>query len=99
MPTLARMSFVVPPAQSGDFAALYDRQLLPLLHPHHPEAGFSDGRLVCPVEAAPATPSYNGHKGHSAENGYRSGSPRLQIRAMLNRSSSAHLIVARPGRR
>ncbi len=44
MPTLARLSFFVPPAQLDDFAALYDRQLLPLLHPHCLNAGQSDDR-------------------------------------------------------
>ncbi|MBI4311984.1 MAG: hypothetical protein HY681_09400, partial [Chloroflexi bacterium] len=43
-PTLARLSFFVPPAQLDDFATLYDRQLLPLLQPHGLDAGFSDDR-------------------------------------------------------
>jgi DNA-binding NtrC family response regulator/ligand-binding sensor domain-containing protein len=44
MPTLARLSFFVPPAQLDDFAALYDRQLVPLLAPHGLNAGFPDDR-------------------------------------------------------
>ena len=44
MPTLARLSFFVPPAQLDDFAPLYDRYLLPLLQPHGLESGLSDDR-------------------------------------------------------
>jgi len=44
MPTLARLSFFVPPAQLDDFAALYDRHLTPLLQPHGLGSGFSDDR-------------------------------------------------------
>jgi hypothetical protein len=44
MPALARLSFLLPPAQLDDFAALYDRQLLPLLQPHGLDSGFSDDR-------------------------------------------------------
>ena len=44
MPTLARLSFFLPPAQRDDFAALYDRQLQPLLQPHGLESGLSDDR-------------------------------------------------------
>jgi DNA-binding NtrC family response regulator/ligand-binding sensor domain-containing protein len=44
MPTLARLSFFLPPAQLDDFAALYDHQLLPLLQPHGLDAGLPDTR-------------------------------------------------------
>ncbi|MCC7265123.1 MAG: hypothetical protein IT369_21670, partial [Candidatus Latescibacteria bacterium] len=44
MPTLARLSFFVLPAHLDDFAALYDRQLLPLLRPHGLKSGQSDDR-------------------------------------------------------
>ena len=44
MPTLARLSFFLPPAQRDDFASLYDRQLQPLLRPHGLESGISDDR-------------------------------------------------------
>ncbi|MBI2504181.1 MAG: hypothetical protein HYW07_13230, partial [Candidatus Latescibacteria bacterium] len=44
MPTLARLSFFLPPAQRDDFAGLYDRQLQRLLQPHGLDAGFSDDR-------------------------------------------------------
>ncbi|MBI2505480.1 MAG: sigma 54-interacting transcriptional regulator, partial [Candidatus Latescibacteria bacterium] len=43
-PTLARLSFFLPPAQLDDLAGLYDRQLQPLLQPHGFDAGFSDDR-------------------------------------------------------
>ena len=43
-PTLARLSFFVPPAQLDNFAGLYDRQLQPLLRPPGLDAGFSDDR-------------------------------------------------------
>ena len=44
MPTLARLSFFLPPAQLDEFSALFDRQLAPLLQPHGLEAGLGDGR-------------------------------------------------------
>lgn len=44
MPTLARLSFFLPPAQLDDFAGLYDHHLPPLLQPHGLESGFSDDR-------------------------------------------------------
>ena len=44
MPTLARLSFFLPPTQLDDFAPLYDRQLTPLLRPHGLDSGFSDDR-------------------------------------------------------
>ncbi|MCC7264791.1 MAG: sigma 54-interacting transcriptional regulator [Candidatus Latescibacteria bacterium] len=44
MPTLARLSFFLPPAQLDDFAALYDQHLALLLQPHGLDSGFSDDR-------------------------------------------------------
>ena len=45
MPTLARLSFFLPPAQRDDFSALYDGQLQPLLQPHGLDSGYPDDRL------------------------------------------------------
>jgi len=42
MPTLARLSFFIPPEHLADFTELYDHQLTPLLQPHGLESGFSD---------------------------------------------------------
>ena len=44
MPTLARLSFFVPPAQVDNLVTFYDRHLTSLLQPHGLESGISDDR-------------------------------------------------------